>query len=116
MKVIIAGDRTYTDYSEFLSIMRSYLPTMTITEIVSGGAKGADKMGEQYASEYEVPLKVFPANWEQYGKAAGPIRNKQMADYADALIAFIKPGSKGTLDMVTQAARKPLDLIVIYAV
>ena len=57
-------------------------------EIASGAAKGADKLGEQYAKERGFKLTKFPANCNKYGKTAGPKRNQQMAQYADALIAI----------------------------
>jgi hypothetical protein len=73
-----------------------------ITEVVSGTAKGADTLGEFYAAEYDIPCKLFPPDWDKYGKAAGPIRNGQMKDYADAAIVFIWDGSRGSANMIKQ--------------
>lgn len=99
MKTVIAGGRDYklTD-SDF-----EWLDTLGITEVVSGGARGADAGGEQWARGRNVPLVVFPADWKGYGKAAGYIRNKQMAEYADAVILF--PGGNGTKSMRSEAER-----------
>lgn len=80
-----------------------------LTEIVSGGSDGADKEGENFAGLFGIPVKPFKADWEKYGKKAGPIRNQQMADYADACIAF--KGDKGTFDMVEKARGK---LLVVW--
>jgi predicted Rossmann fold nucleotide-binding protein DprA/Smf involved in DNA uptake len=99
MKVIIAGSRDINDYNIVLSAFSSC--PFEITEIVSGCAKGVDTLGEQVADLICVPICKFPADWNKHGKAAGPIRNKQMADYADAAIV-IHNGSRGSLNMIEQ--------------
>ena len=73
-----------------------------ITEIVSGQCEGVDLLGEQWANEHNIPVAPFPADWKRYGNAAGPIRNGQMAKYADVLIAIPGERSKGTRDMIKQ--------------
>lgn len=98
MKIIIAGGRDFNNY-EMLEQEINKLQ-LNITEIISGGAKGADYLGQLYAQKYNIPLKIFKAEWELYGKAAGPIRNKQMGNYADYLIAFWDGQSKGTKNMI----------------
>lgn len=85
-----------------------------ITEVVSGCAPGADTLGEEWAKENGKSVKRFPADWKRYKNAAGPIRNKQMADYADALVAFLHPDSRGTKDMIKQATKAGLRVHVIY--
>ena len=110
MKTIIAGSRNFYGYAvleEMINVI-----TWEITEVVSGGAKGVDKMGELWADDHNVPLIRFPAEWDKYGKAAGYIRNKQMAEYADALIAIQLQGSKGTANMITLAREMGLKVIV----
>jgi predicted Rossmann fold nucleotide-binding protein DprA/Smf involved in DNA uptake len=67
MKVIVAGSRDITDYVWVLRAISE--AKFKITEIVSGGAKGVDSLGEMYAKENGIPLKVFPADWKTYGKA-----------------------------------------------
>lgn len=66
-----------------------------ITEVVSGVAHGVDKLGERWAQAHKIPVKQFPAQWNKYGNAAGPIRNREMAEYADALIAVWDGQSRG---------------------
>lgn len=103
-RVIIAGCRDYTDYKtlkEFADHMLSN--TKEEIQIVSGGASGADALGERYAQEKGYSLIRFPADWNKYGRSAGPKRNKQMAQYADALIAFWDGKSKGTKNMIDEA-------------
>lgn len=106
MKLIIAGGRDYQltkdDYQKLFTIQ-------DVTEIVSGGALGADLCGEIYASIHGIPVKRFPADWVTHGKAAGPIRNRQMAEYADAVALF--NGGKGTASMHLEAQRAGL---IIY--
>jgi hypothetical protein len=86
---------------------------MQIDEIVSGGARGVDALGERYARENNIDLAIFPANWKEFGKSAGYRRNQQMADYADALIALHLNNSKGTSHMIAEAERKNLKIFVV---
>lgn len=72
-------------------------------EIVSGGAKGADALGEKYAKEKGYKLKRFIAEWDKYGKKAGILRNHEMAIYADALLAYWDGQSRGTKNMIDEA-------------
>lgn len=106
MKLIIAGGR---DYRFTLKDIERLNNLENITEVVSGGAKGADAEGEQWAAEQGIPVKVFKADWKQYGRGAGPRRNQAMADYSDAVALF--PGGKGTENMFKHAQKIGL---VIY--
>lgn len=83
-----------------------------ITEIVTGGASGVDAMGKRWALGLEVPHTEFKADWTAYGNAAGPIRNRQMADYADALIAIWDGKSRGTKNMIEEATKRGLRVYV----
>lgn len=118
-KLIVAGSRNYNDYSEFKKLiddnMRRILKVNNASDIefVSGGCRGVDKMGEKYAEENGMNVKVFEADWKKYGKSAGPIRNSEMADYGDALIAFFNGESKGTLDMINKAKKKKMPITII---
>lgn len=101
MRVIIAGPRDYLNYDKVLkAIVGSGL---VITEVVSGGATGVDRLGERWAKSRDIPIALFPADWSTHGKAAGPIRNKQMAEYADALIAIRRGFTPGTANMIETA-------------
>ena len=73
---------------------------VTIDEIVSGGCAGADEYGESFAEIYGFPVKIFNPNWKAHGKAAGPIRNKLMAEYGDMLVLFWDGKSKGSGNML----------------
>ena len=107
MKTIIAGPRDFTD-TNFVWRAIAKAP-FNITEVVSGHATGVDAMGETYAIISGIPVKRFPADWKKYGKAAGPIRNNAMAEYADALIA-IDTGSRGTAHMIRAARTAGLEV------
>ena len=110
MKVIIAGGRDFNDYKKLCSYCDYLLQNKDNIEIVSGTAKGTDKLGEQYAEELGYLIKRFPPDWNYFGKRAGYIRNEEMADYADALIAFWDEKSKGTQHMIKIAEKKLLKL------
>lgn len=108
MRVIIAGSRNVHSYSKLLeAIDECQFPIATV---VSGGAKGVDAMGERYAEEMNLKLNVFYADWSQHGRAAGHIRNRKMAESADALIALWDGQSCGTKNMIETA--KKLGLLV----
>ena len=81
--------------------------------IVSGHASGADSLGEKFAEDHNLQCELHPANWELYGKAAGPIRYEEMAEVADALIAFWDGKSPGTKSMISLARRKGLQVAVV---
>ena len=100
MKLIIAGSRHLTDIdSEGIQDFINFLGIENITEVVCGGAKGIDAAGKLWAEENGIHVEPFPAEWEQYGKAAGHIRNKQMADYADELLVIWNGKSAGSANM-----------------
>lgn len=104
MKLIIAGSRVLTQ-AKYVDLIDDLIKIFDLkpTEIVSGCAKGIDSLGEIWALENSIPIKKFPANWDTFGKLAGPRRNQQMADYADALLVIFIPGSRGSLDMLARA-------------
>ena len=105
MKVVIAGSRHFKGYDLLKEKCDSILKNTSDVEVVCGMCpNGADKLAVQYAKERGYPIKEFPAEWSKHGRAAGPIRNKQMAEYADALIAF-NSGGGGTVNMIKEASR-----------
>lgn len=113
MKVIVAGSRDFTDYEYVAEHLDKYLKNFKDIIIVSGGAQGVDALGEEYAEYYGHHVKRFKANWKEHGRAAGLIRNKQMAEYADMLIAFWDGESPGTKDMIDNAKRLKLATKII---
>ena len=102
MKVIIAGSRTFSIPTNPKNIFNWIENSgFEIDEIISGTAKGADFFGEYYADLNKIPVKKFYPNWNKYGRAAGPIRNLEMAKYADALLAIWDSKSDGTRNMIS---------------
>ena len=110
MKVIIAGSRTIDDVRLVQNVVID--ASFHISEVVSGCARGIDQCGEKLAKKWGVPVKKFSADWNKHGRAAGPIRNAQMAEYADALIAIWDGSSRGTLNMIQEARREGLDVYI----
>jgi hypothetical protein len=110
LKVIIAGGRDFNDYptlKKYCDHLLQYKKEGGVI-IVSGKANGADSLGEQYAKENNFPVANFPADWKTHGKAAGFIRNIEMAKYADALIAFWDQKSNGTKHMIATAQQESI--------
>jgi len=100
MRTIIAGSRTIIDS---LELQKAILDSkFVITEILCGGAQGVDRLGEKYAFSHDLPIQYFLPNWKQHGKAAGPIRNSEMAENADALILVWDGSSRGSQDMLNK--------------
>jgi hypothetical protein len=114
MKVIIAGSRDFKDYDLLVKVCDRMLINIRPSdiEIVSGTALGADTLGERYAIERGYKIRRFHADWGKYNKGAGYIRNKEMAEYADALIAFWDSSSRGTKHMIDLAKNRGLKIKV----
>ena len=110
-RLIVAGSRNFNNYELLKQKCDSLLSQKRLTHsivIVSGTARGADTLGEQYAHERGYAVERYPADWKHDGKAAGPIRNSQMAAHADALVAFWEGKSRGTRDMIEKAKERNL--------
>ena len=116
-KVIISGSRTFNDYAIVRDACDNILQDKADSHnilIVSGTAKGTDRLGEQYAFERGYEILRFPADWQKYGRSAGIIRNKEMAFAADALIAFWDGKSAGTASMIRFAKEKNMSIRIIH--
>lgn len=113
-RVIVAGGRDFTDYLTLRDMLDKVLVNLDNVVIVSGSAYGADRLGEQYATQRGLKLVMFPADWETNGKAAGPIRNRMMAEYSDYLVAFWDGKSKGTKNMIATAREEGLQVRVKF--
>ena len=114
MKTIIAGSRGIIPLYGALFKIQEIIP-WTITEVVSGTAKGVDITAQRWANSIGIPVKEFPANWDFLGREAGYLRNVEMANYADALIAIWDGQSRGTQHMINIAEEREL-LIRIYSI
>lgn len=122
-KIAVIGSRDYTDYTSFLEILSHKLNEIQEKSnknilhdnlmLVSGGAKGVDTMAETFAKRTSRPFALFPANWDGYGKAAGFIRNKQIVDFSDMGIAFLKNNSAGTRNTIELFKKQGKKIIVV---
>jgi hypothetical protein len=109
MKVAVIGSRTFDDYE----LVKETLSSIDITLLVSGGAKGADSLGERYANENNITTLIFKPDWKKHGPAAGPIRNTDIVNNADTIIAFWNGESRGTKDSITKAEKLGKEVIII---
>ena len=113
MKVIIAGSRNFNDYNSLKNKLDIILKNQKEVTIVSGTARGADRLGERYAEENHHKLEKYPAMWDIYGKKAGYIRNEEVAKFSDACVVFWDGKSKGTKHMIDIAKNFKLNLRII---
>lgn len=105
MRILVCGGRDYSDSTLVNAVLDEYVHAGTLGTIIEGCARGADSLAETYGTYWRIPVEHFPADWDKHGKAAGPIRNKQMLDEGkpDLVVAF--PGGRGTANMIEQAER-----------
>ena len=104
-RLVVAGSRDFDDYTLLSAELDKLLAGKTNITIVSGTARGADRLGERYAAEHNLRIERFPAEWEKYHKGAGPIRNMKMVQSADVVIVFWDNESSGTKNII-ECARK----------
>lgn len=119
MNIAIVGGRDFTDYELLKETLLSapeldFTNTDSIKYIISGGAKGADTLAEQFAKEFNLGMIVFPADWKQYGRSAGMIRNKQIISESDIVFAFWDGESKGTKNSISHAKNQNKHLTIVY--
>lgn len=115
-KVAIVGSRDYHDKAEMSTVLKSVLDILQLTlsdiEIVSGLARGADTLGEEFANENNIKFHPFPADWDKYGKSAGHIRNREMAKFSDIVVVFWDGASKGSKGMIQDSHKLGCDVWV----
>ena len=112
MKLIIAGGREFKDYDLLQREVKKFIlenkGSPGNIEIISGKARGADSLGERFAHEWNIPVIEMPADWDKNGKAAGPIRNAEMAKIATHCIVFWDGKSSGSKNMIDNAKKHNL--------
>jgi len=105
MRVLVSGSRWYSDYHKILSVISS----LDIDLLVSGACRGADTLAVRAARQCGIRYIEYPADWQRFGKSAGPIRNQQMLDLEkpDLLLVFHEDftKSKGSRDMLYRAIK-----------
>jgi len=111
MKILICGSRFYKNYIKIYYYIKSLQEKCDDLIIIEGGARGADRLARNACITLGIEYKEYQANWDKYGKAAGPIRNKKMLDDnpdIDLVVSFHEDinSSKGTKDMLNKARKK----------
>ncbi|WP_312723961.1 DUF2493 domain-containing protein [Stutzerimonas kunmingensis] len=102
VRLIVCGGRDYADRARVFEVLDHILLTRGISEIIQGEAPGADRWAREWAINRDVKLTRCRAEWEKYGKRAGPVRNRHMLTLKpDGVVAF--SGGRGTADMITAA-------------
>lgn len=113
MRILFCGDRNWIDQGKVIDAFIKYQPTV----VIEGQASGADLMSRVEAEKRGITVLPFPADWARYGRAAGPIRNRQMLEEGkpELVVAFHSniSASKGTANMVRQAERAGIKVVVI---
>jgi YspA, cpYpsA-related SLOG family len=117
VRILVTGGRNWTDENAVrLAIMENIVIDDDGITIVHGGAKGADSIAASFASDMGWSVEAHPANWSEFHRAAGPIRNQEMVDLgADICLAFLMPNSKGTADCVRRAEKAGIKVVKYYA-
>lgn len=116
-RLIVAGGRDFACYASLSLVLNTFYATLLADgkqlEVVCGGARGADSLGERWAMQFGVPIVRMPADWNAHGKSAGYKRNAQMAEVGHELVAFWDGKSKGTGHMIDIARAKGLPITVV---
>ncbi len=111
-RVIVCGGRQYKDRATMFATLDGLHALTPIGQLVQGGCRGADGMAANWANSRRVPIYLIEAEWEQYGRQAGPMRNQKIAELgADLCVAF--PGGRGTADMVRRATKFGIPVLSI---
>jgi hypothetical protein len=109
MKLGVVGSRTFHDYDKLKLVLSEKIPFV----LVSGGAEGADSLAERFADENKLEKIIHLPNWNKEGKAAGFIRNAQIVEDCDELIAFWDGVSRGTRDTIRKARKKGIPVTIV---
>ena len=114
MNIAIVGGRDFNDYTLLKESILAYIDAHEKPEnIVSGGAKGADTLATQFATEMGIPLLIFKPDYQRYGRGATLVRNTQIIENAEVVFAFWNGQSKGTKDSIKKAEKLEKELYVI---
>jgi hypothetical protein len=112
-RVLVCGGRHYADREKVAARLSNLHASVGVAAVIEGGAAGADRHGREWAERNGVPVETYAADWNRYGRAAGPIRNGQMLLHGkpDVVLAF--PGGDGTADMVRRARLYHVNVIEV---
>ena len=109
MRVLITGGRKFDDIQLLETTLEDVHKSEAISVLIHGAASGADTLAGNWAARHDIQVVACPADWKRYGRAGGPMRNREMLELSpDILVAF--PGGKGTADMVSAAEQKGIPI------
>ena len=111
MKLAVIGSRGFNDYELVKKVLNEYKERVTL--VISGGAKGADTLGEKWANDNNITTLIYPAEWDKYGKRAGHIRNTDIINSCDFCIAFWDGKSTGTQDSIKKAKQMKKEVLIV---
>ena len=115
MKLAIVGGRDFNDYDLLLETMGLFYEAhSSFDTLISGGAKGADSLGERWAIYWKIPIERYLPDWNKYGRAAGFIRNQDIVDACDMVLAFWDGKSRGTQDTIAKAQKAKKSTFIVY--
>lgn len=114
MNIVICGSREFTNYQEFCFRLAGAHEIDRQDTIISGGAKGVDELAERYAHEHGNEFLKVEADWKKHKRAAGMIRNVEMAANADIVIAFWNRESKGTKHMIEHCQKQEIEHVILF--
>lgn len=114
MKVLVCGGRDYNNQIYLKKSLDAFHKNNSITKLVSGGAKGADSLAYYWAKDNNIETAVYKADWNKYGKSAGPIRNIEMLDKENPDIVIAFPGGRGTEHMIKVSKERKINVITYY--
>jgi len=112
MKLAVVGSRSFSDKTMLTNILDQQ---QNISCIISGGARGVDTLAEQWARSKNVETKIFLPDWLSYGRAAGPIRNRNIIEACDECVAFWdgeSPGTRSSIELCNKLG-KPIKIVII---
>ncbi len=116
MRIVVAGCRDYDNYEEAEAYIDQHIKNIKEKiVVVSGGCRGADRCGERYAERHGLLTEKYLPNWERYGRAAGPIRNREMVKNCDIILCFRDGKSRGTNSLIRLAKqlKRPIHIMDI---
>ena len=109
LKILIAGGRGFSSALDMWEVLEDY--EKSCTTVISGCARGADSIGEDWAKAFNIPVERYPALWDEHGRAAGHIRNQLMLDDGKPDLVVVFPGGKGSESMVKKARKAGVEVL-----
>jgi len=115
IKLAIVGSRNMSDENLFnIGINKAIESWGCVSCVISGGARGADTLGEEWACEQGIPAKIFKPNWKKYGKSAGILRNSDIIAESTHILAFPSHSGKGTQNSISRAQKQNKPVLIFY--